>query len=128
MATRKKEKTVRTELNTKLKVGDTVMVIAGGSPKKPLKGQTGKILRFMTRSERVVVEGLNIVKRHKRQNSAQEAGGIITKEGSIALSNVMFYSETLKRPVRIKSKVLEDGRRVRGFVNPTNKKFEQIDA
>ncbi|MCB0359596.1 MAG: hypothetical protein KDD44_08160, partial [Bdellovibrionales bacterium] len=51
---------------------------------------------------------------------------IIEKEGSVHLSNVMYYSEDLKRPVRLSSKRLDDGTKVRGFVHPESKTFEQI--
>ena len=117
-------------MNTSLRAGDVVMVIAGGNKKKgkTLKGPTGKILRFLPKRNRVVVEGLNLVKRHKRAMTSNEQSGVITKEGSIDISNVMFYSEELKRPVRLKSKALEDGRKVRGYIHPKTKKFETIDA
>lgn len=117
-------------LSTALKAGDVVMVITGGNNKRGrvLKGQTGKILRFVPKKDRVVVEGLNIVKRHKKALQSNETAGIIQKEGSIHISNVMFYNQELKRPVRLKHKMLEDGRKVRGFVHPVSKKFETIDA
>ena len=112
---------------TALKSGDTVMVIAGGNgEKKALKGKVGKILRFIARKQRVVVEGVKMVKRHKRATSAKDVAGIIEKEGSVHISNVMYYSEALKRPVRLRSKELEDGRKVRGYTHPETKKFEQI--
>lgn len=120
----------RASINSALRTGDVVMVIVGGNKKagKVLKGQTGKILRFIPKRDRVVVEGLNMIKRHKKALTSNETSGIITKEGSIHLSNVMFYSEELKKPVRLKHKLLEDGRKVRGYVHPTTKKFETIDA
>lgn len=115
---------------TSLKRGDMVMVIAGGNKKRGrvLQGQVGKILRFLPKKERVVVEGVNIIKRHKRAMTSADTAGIIQKEGSVPLSNVMFYSEELKRPVRLKTKTLDDGRKVRGFVDPKTKAFQQIDA
>ena len=84
-----------TRANTRLRVGDTVMVLTGGNKKKQktLKGQTGKIKRILTAKNRVVVEGLNLVKRHKKAMQANEPAGILTREGSIHLSNVMFYNE-----------------------------------
>lgn len=121
---------IRSELQNRLKVGDSVMVIAGGNKRKGkiLKGRVGKILRIMPKAERVVIEGINMIKRHKRKMSATEPGGIIEKEGSIPISNVMFYSEQFKKPVRLKVSRLSDGRKVRGFVNPETRKFEQIDV
>ena len=116
------------EFKTLLKTGDTVMVLTGGNAKsgKVPKGGTGKILRFLPKKERVVVEGLNLVTRHKRRTTVNDVGGKITKEGSIHISNVMFYSAELKRPVRLKSQVGEDGKKVRGFLNPTTKRFETV--
>jgi large subunit ribosomal protein L24 len=111
-----------------LKVGDPVMVISGGNPKKGrvLKGQVGKIMRFLPKKDRVVVQGLNMIKRHKRAVRPGDASGVIQKEGSLHLSNVMYYSETLKKPVRLRSQKLEDGKKVRGFTHPEKKTFEQI--
>ena len=121
---------VETRLVTSLKIGDKVMVLCGGNKKsgKVLKNQIGKILRFLPKRNRVIVEGLNIIKRHKKAMTSRDSAGIIDKEGSIHISNVMFYSEELKRPVRIKMKRLDDGRKVRGFMNPESKTFEQIDV
>lgn len=118
------------KVSTDLKVGDTVMVIAGGNKRsgKTLKSQTGKILRILSKRNRVIVEGVNMIKRHKKAMTSQDSAGIIEKEGSVHISNVMYYSEELQRPVRIKSKTLDDGRKVRGFVHPESKEFEQIDV
>ena len=115
---------------TALKKGDPVMVLVGGNRKKQkvLRGLTGKIQRFLPKKNRVVVEGVNFIKRHKRATSPQDVGGIITKEGSVHISNVMFYAQDLKRPVRVKYQTTKDGRKVRGFMHPETKKFEQIDT
>ena len=115
---------------TRLRVGDPVMVVAGGNKKKDrvLKGQTGKILRIYSKKDRVIVEGANMIKRHKRSQMANEPSGIIYKEGSVHISNVMYYNEELKRPVRICMKTLDDGRKVRGYTHPESKNFEQIDV
>lgn len=106
------------------------MVIAGGNQKKQkiMKGQVGKVLKFLPKTKRIIVEGINMIKRHKRATSPNESSGIIQKEGSIHISNVMFYSESLKRPVRLKFRTLKDGRKVRGYLNPATKSFEQIDV
>ncbi|HMO18118.1 MAG TPA: 50S ribosomal protein L24 [Oligoflexia bacterium] len=114
---------------TDLRVGDSVMVIAGGNKAKGkvLKGQVGTLKKILPKKGRVIVEGLNFIKRHKRASSTQEQSAIITKEGSIDISNVMFYSEAHKRPFRLKSKVQENGSKVRGFVNPDSKKFEAVE-
>ncbi|MDD2941906.1 MAG: 50S ribosomal protein L24 [bacterium] len=122
--------TSKTQIATKLRVGDPVMVIAGGNSLKSeqVKGRVGKIRRIDRERGRVWVEGVNLIKRHKRAMSPTESAGIVTKEGSINLSNVMFYAETIKRPVRLCFKTLEDGHKVRGYINPQTKQFEQIEV
>ena len=116
------------QLITGLKAGDKVIVLTGGNSKKGkvLKGQTGKILRMLPAKGRVVVEGVNMIKRHKRAMTNQEAGGVIVREGSIAISNVMYYSDEHKRPFRLKVKADDKGKRVRGIINPKTKAFEAI--
>ena len=113
---------------TLLKVGDSVMVMAGGNKKKDktLKGQVAAIKAIRPKTSRLVVEGLNLVKRHKRAGSAQETSSIIVKEGSLHISNVMYYSAAHKRPFRLKTQVQADGTKVRGFINPETKAFEAI--
>lgn len=116
------------KFETLLKVGDSVMVLTGGNKKKGkiLKGQVGSVKAILPKSGRVIVDGLNFIKRHKRASNNQEASGIITKEGSLHISNVMFYSATHKRPFRLKSQVQGDGTKARGFLNPETKAFEAI--
>ena len=122
------QKAEKQTLKTNLRVGDPVMVISGGNKtSRQVKGEVGKIKSFIPKKQRVVVEGVNMIKRHKRAMSNTEAGGIIEKEAGVHISNVMFYSDELKRPVRISYKTLDDGRKVRGYRNPETDKFEQID-
>ena len=125
-----KKQVTKQNFETKLRSGDIVMVVAGGNDKKSkkLKGETGKLLKILPKKNRVIVEGVNMIKRHKRATTSQDTAGIIEKEGAVHISNVMFYSEELKRPVRLKFQKLDDGRKVRGFVNPDTKSFEQVDA
>ena len=109
-----------------IKTGDTVMVIAGGNSKKrPNKGKTGKVLRFVG-TERVVVEGLNLTSRYEKATPTAEAKGKVMAEASIHISNVMYFAEKLKRPVRLHAKKLGDGTKVRGYLDPKTKEFEQI--
>lgn len=112
---------------TNLKVGDTVMVIAGGSgEKRANKGRTGKISAFVGKNkDRVIVEGVNYVSKHKRQTSMQDKATIIQIEAPIHISNVMYYVDKIAKPVRLKIKFLEDGKKVRGYINPEGKKGEQ---
>ena len=132
MASASKKKsslTKKEDFKTALRKGDPVMVIAGGNKKsgRTNKGATGKILKLLPKKDRAIVEGVNMVTRHQRASNSNDAAGKIEKEGSIHISNLMYYHEELKKPVRIKQNVLEDGRKVRGFTHPESKKFEQID-
>lgn len=114
---------------TSLKVGDTVMLLAGGNKQKgkALKGQVGTLLKILPKKNRVIIEGLNLIKRHKKASNTQEQSAIITKEGSVSISNVMYYSNAHKRPFRLKTEVSSDGKRVRGFINPETKAFESVE-
>lgn len=123
----KKASTGRSRAHGALKKGDLVMVIAGGNKKKrPNKGKTGKIIRII--GERAVVEGLNFMTRNRRAMGPDKPAGQVTIEAPIHLSNLMFYSEKLKKPVRVKYSTLSDGTKVRGFQDPSTGKFVQIDG
>lgn len=87
---------------------DTVVVILGRE-----KGKTGKILKVLTDKNRALVEKLNMVKKHSRPTKASPRGGIIQKEASIHLSNLMYYCAKCGKGVRIGAKVLSDGKKVR---------------
>jgi large subunit ribosomal protein L24 len=94
----------------RIKKGDTVMVIAGKD-----RGKTGKVLHVETKGERITVEKLNLIKRHTKPNAKNKQGGILEREGSIAISNVMAYCESIKKPSRVQMKIFEDGRKVRVY-------------
>ena len=91
----------------KIKKGDKVVVISGRD-----KGKSGEVLRVLPADERVVVQGVNIIKRHTRP-SAGNAGGIVEKEAAIHISNVAHVDPKSNQPTRIGYKLLEDGRKVR---------------
>jgi len=91
-----------------VKKGDTVMVITGKSI-----GKKGKVLSVDTAKSRVIVEGVNIVKRHTRPTRQMPQGGIIEKEAPVASSNVMLYCPKCNRPTRIGRQVLADGTKTR---------------
>ena len=91
----------------RLKVGDLVRVIAGKE-----KGKTGKITKIFRETDKVIVEGLNMVKRHQGPMQADQKGEIVTKEAPIAASNVMPVDPTTGKPTRVKIKV-QDGKKVR---------------
>jgi large subunit ribosomal protein L24 len=90
-----------------VKKNDLVMVTAGKD-----KGKTGKVLRIVKKKDRLIVEKINMIKRHVKP-SQKSKGGIMERENPIHLSNVMIYCEKCSKPVRTGKKVLEDGRKVR---------------
>ena len=94
----------------RIKKGDMVMVTAGKE-----RGKTGKVLQVLTAGGRVTIEKLNIMKRHTKPNAKNKQGGILEREGSIAISNVMAYCESIQKPSRVKMKIFEDGRKVRVY-------------
>ncbi|MDV3238212.1 MAG: 50S ribosomal protein L24 [Gammaproteobacteria bacterium] len=94
----------------RIKKGDEVIVIAGRD-----KGKRGSVLRVVD-EDRLIVENVNIVKRHTRPNpQAGVSGGIIEKEAAIHASNVMLYNPQSKKGDRVGIRTLEDGRKVRYF-------------
>jgi len=95
---------------TRIKKGDTVFVLTGRE-----KGKTGKVLDIDHEKERAVVEKLMVVKRHfkRGRNPAAPEGGIVEKNGSIHLSNLALLDPDSKKPTRIGTKLLDNGKRVR---------------
>ena len=91
-----------------LKKGDTVVVIAGKE-----RGKSGKVLRVIRKRDRAVVEKVNMVKRHLRPSPQTGQGGILEKEASIHISNLMVICTKCTDPTRVGRKVLEDGKKVR---------------
>ena len=90
-----------------MKKGDMVKVIAGKE-----KGKTGKVLKIVNEKDQVIVEKLNIVKRHKRPD-AKGKGGIVEREGPINISNVMYLCNKCDTGVKVGFKILEDGGKTR---------------
>jgi large subunit ribosomal protein L24 len=89
----------------RIRKGDTVVVIAGKE-----KGSRGKVLRILPKKNRVVVERLAMIKRHTKPTQQNPQGGIIEKEGSIHISNVMPVDPGSDKPTRVKVKVADDKR------------------
>ena len=100
-----------------MKIGDNVVVIAGSS-----KGKTGKITKVLKKEERVIVEGVNIIKKHKKGNG-QETGGILEMAGPIHISNVMLVDPKTKKPTRIGYTTDKDNKKIR----VTKKSNEKIN-
>ena len=92
----------------KIKKNDMVMVITGRD-----RGKTGKVMRVLPERGRVVIERLNMVKRHSKSRGAQSPGGIVEKEASINISNVMIFCDRCNAPVRVGVKSADDGTKSR---------------
>jgi large subunit ribosomal protein L24 len=94
----------------KIKKGDEVVVITGKD-----KGRRGNVLRVLV-EDRLVVEGINVVKKHQKPNPQKGVtGGIIEKEMPLQRSNVMLWNPVTKKGDRVGIRVLEDGKRVRFY-------------
>ena len=91
----------------RLRVGDEVVVIRGDD-----RGQRGKVLRVIADKNRVVVEGVNTVKRHLRR-TGQRAGGIVEVDAPIDASKVMLIDPEANRRTRVRCKIQDDGTKVR---------------
>ena len=91
-----------------LRKNDNVMIIAGKE-----KGTTGKILKVLSEKDRAIIERLNLVKRHTKPRGPQQPGGIVEKEASIHISNLMLMCDRCNAPIRFGHKVLGDGKKVR---------------
>ena len=86
--------------------GDTVQVITGND-----NGKTGRVIKVFPKKHKIIVEGINIVKKHSRPSQDNPQGGIIEKEAAINLSNVMLISGG--KPTRVGYKFLDDGTKVK---------------
>ena len=97
------------KVRAKLKVrrGDQVMVTTGRD-----RGKRGEVLKVLPADARVIVQGVNMIKRHQRQ-TARDQGGIIEREAPIHVSNVAHIDPASDQPTRVGYRTLEDGRKVR---------------
>lgn len=93
---------------SRIRKGDTVVVIAGKE-----RGKSGKVLSVHRGDGKVVVEKLNMIKRHTKPNQKVRQGGILEREAPIAISNVMFLCPTTRKPTRLGLQRGDDGRRTR---------------
>ena len=92
----------------RVKRGDTVAVIAGKE-----RGKRGKVLLVLPAKGRLIVERVNMIKRHQRPTQKLRQGGIIEREGTLPISNIMVVCTRCDRPTRVAIQVLADGRKVR---------------
>ncbi len=90
----------------KIKKGDNVIVISGKD-----KGKEGTVSRVMPRSNQVLVDGINVVKKHQKPSGKNQQGGVINRDMPLDASNVMFVHKG--KPTRVGYKVLADGKKVR---------------
>jgi len=91
-----------------VKKNDQVVVIMGKE-----KGKIGKVLSVNPEKQRVIVEKVNFIKRHTRPSARQRQGGIIEREGTIHISNVMVVCPKCNKPTRITKRILEEQKKVR---------------
>lgn len=98
----------------RIKTGDKVKVITGA-----YKGTIGQVKAAFPKEDKVIVEGVNIVKKHQKPTQQNPEGGIVEKEAKIHVSNVMLYDEKAKEASRIRMEV-KDGKKVRVFKKSGN--------
>ncbi len=92
----------------RIRRNDQVRVVAGKD-----KGKTGKVLRVFPKENRVIVEGINFIKRHTRKTQQAQQGGIVRKEAAINISNLKVICPRCNKPTRIGITVLSDGKKSR---------------
>jgi large subunit ribosomal protein L24 len=92
----------------KIRKGDTVEAIKGED-----KGKKGKVLAILSGGRRALVEGINLVKKHKRKTQQDQQGGVVSIETSISLSNLMLFCKRCNSPVRVSFQRLADGTKSR---------------
>jgi large subunit ribosomal protein L24 len=95
-------------MKTKIKKDDKVKVLTGKD-----KGKIGKVLRIVKKTNRVVIENINVVKVNQKPTQANPQGGIVEKNMPVHVSNLMIMCNSCVKPTRISMKLLEDGKRVR---------------
>jgi len=93
-----------------IRKNDTVVILSG-----KYKGRRGRVLRVFPREQRILVEGVNMIKRHTKPSNRQQQGGIVEREAWMHLSNVKPWCEAASAPSNITMKKLEDGSRVRVY-------------
>jgi large subunit ribosomal protein L24 len=105
----------------KLKKGDTVLVICGDD-----RGKMGKILKVDLKKNRAIVEGVNFIKRHTRSSNRNPKGGIVEKEASVNLSNLMLYCSRCSSPSKASFKIVESSEGVKSKIRICRKCGELV--
>ncbi len=95
-------------MSLRIKKGDNVIVLSGKD-----RDKKGRVISVLTKKDRIIVEGVNIVKKHQKPTRKYPQGGIIEKENSIPICKVMLICPKCDKPTRIGANILEDGRKVR---------------
>jgi len=91
-----------------IKKNDLIMVVQGRE-----RGKSGRVLKVLPEKEKVIVEKINFVKRHTRPHGQQRRGGILEKEAPLHISNVRLLCEKCNKPVRIRHRAVEGGKKAR---------------
>lgn len=99
---------IKDAIQIQIKKDDKVKIIAGKD-----KGKVGKVLQVIRKKKRLLVENINIVKRHTKPSAQNRQGGILESEAAIHWSNVMLMCSKCIEPVRVQKKTLDDGKTVR---------------
>jgi large subunit ribosomal protein L24 len=102
----------------RIRKGDRVEVITGAD-----RGKRGEVVRVLPKENRAVVQGVNIAKRHTKPRGMGQEGGIVEKEATIHLSNIMLIDPTTDKPTRVGFRVLENGTKMR-VARPTGNVIE----
>ncbi|MHC9061178.1 50S ribosomal protein L24 [Nitrospira sp. CMX1] len=103
---------------SRIRKGDTVIVISGRE-----RGKTGKVMSVDLRAGKLIVEKLNVIKRHTKPNQKAKQGGILEREAPLQISNVMLFCPVAQKPTRVGMRTQDDGRRVR-FSKKSNETLE----
>ena len=107
----------------KIKKNDAVMVIAGNS-----KGKSGKVLRVFPATSRVIIEGVNLVHRHRRPSQTNPQGSITRQEAPIHISNVMLMDQKADSPTRIgKAEIIDENTGKKRYIRKSIASGETID-
>lgn len=92
----------------KIKRGDTVQAVKGND-----RGKKGKVLKILPKEQRAIVEGINLVKKHRRRTPQDQQGGIASIEAPVSLSNLMPFCKNCNRPTRVGFTILKDNTKSR---------------